>query len=120
MPKTFQSGPFSLVRDGDSLSCRLFGAEVYRVALDTLPADGACEVCLPLAAPALAFENDQPVEITHFRIDLTDAARADLLSDETGAVEEVPPADLLSDETGAVEEVPPAPKRRGRRPATTA
>lgn len=104
MPKTFQNGPFSLVRDGDSLSCRLFGAEVDRVALADLPVEGAYEVCRPLASTHLVFENDQPVEITHFRVTLTDEARAD----------------LLADEVAATEEVVPAPKRRGRRPSTTA
>ena len=102
MSKTYQSGPFSLVRDGDSVSCRMFGAEVDRVALADLPADGV--VRLPLAAPATVFENDRPVEITHFHIDLTDAARADLLTVEGGTA-----ADAA-----------PAPKRRGRRPTTTA
>lgn len=100
MSKIFTSGSFSLVREGDSVSCRMFGAEVDRIALADLPTDGA--IRLPLAAPALVFENDQPVEITHFYIDLTDAARADLLSED------------------AVSEEAPAPKRRGRRPSTTA
>lgn len=102
MPKTFQSGPFSLVRDGDSLSCRLFGAEVARVALADLPADGPHEVCLPLATTYLVFEADQPVEITHFRVELTAEARADLLSDAANVVEEA------------------TPKKRTRRSPTTA
>lgn len=106
MPKTFQSGPFSLVRDGDSLSCRLFGAEVDRIRLTDLPADGACEVRLPLATTHLVFEADQPVEIMHFYVELSDAARADLLSDEAAVAAET------------VEE--PAPKKRTRRSPTTA
>jgi hypothetical protein len=99
MSKIFTSGPFSLVREGHSVSCRMFGAEVDRIALADLPMG---EIRLPLAAPALVFENDQPIEVTHFRIDLTDAAHADLLSE-----------DEVSEES-------PAPKRRGRRPSTTA